>query len=121
VQETLPYIGLMKNTIFALGAFLVIIGFSACQHTGMTASSPRSGFHVPADVAHDPAARLLFMERMRVQVLHKTGDLLASEHRATRARLLQELIAGGLDRREADYILSNLDKPAQAIRQASAR
>jgi hypothetical protein len=139
VQETLPYPGSMKysltntvkhtvasraaNTIVALGALLVIIGFAGCQHASprAAAESPRRSFRLPADIAHDPGARLLFLERMRVQILQKTGGVLPSEQRATRAHLLQQLIAGGLDRQEADYILSSLDHPALAIQQASAR
>jgi hypothetical protein len=123
VQETLPYSGLMKNTFLALGALLVIIGFSGCQHAPRRgdATSPRSTFRLPTDVARDPTARLLFMERMRVQVLQKTGGIDPSEQRATRARIFQDLIAGGLDRQEADYILTGLDQPTLAIQQASAR
>ena len=63
----------------------------------------------------------MFTERLRVQVLQKTTGLPRPEYAALRARLRHQLTAAGLDRHEADYILSNLDQPAPTIDHASAR
>ena len=74
---------------------------------------------MPEDIARDPTARLMFLERLRVQVLQKTTALPRAEYEAVRSRLRLQLTVAGFDRQEADYILSSLQEPARAIQQAA--
>jgi hypothetical protein len=59
----------------------------------------------------DPNDRVVFMERMRRQILHKTRDL-PQDRYAQRVRpdLRRQLVALGFDEPDADLILSDVDR-----------
>ena len=59
----------------------------------------------------DPNDRVVFMERMRRQILHKTRDVPQDRYaRRVRPDLRRQLVALGFDDADADLILADVDR-----------
>jgi hypothetical protein len=70
---------------------------------------------VPEEVLRDPAERMRFRERMRVQILHRTGRLSPAEYdQRVRARLARQLEAMGLHAEDVELILADVDRSRSA-------
>ncbi len=121
----------------ARGALLALTAAAAggCGHPpagsdrtnlGLLASGPRpaevfagngdrspGGRHpgkIPAEVLQDPAERMRFRERMRVQILQRTRYVSAADYqRVVRPGLARQLRAMGLPGEDADLILADVD------------
>jgi hypothetical protein len=74
------------------------------------APATRTG-RVPEEILRDPAQRLMFLERMRVQILQKTRRLPQPTYeQQVRPRLQRRLRNMGLDVLEVDWILQEVDR-----------
>jgi hypothetical protein len=74
-------------------------------------SAEREPLWIPDVVRHDPGARALLMERLRVQVMQKTHAVPEADRLVVRERLRRQLDHAGFHFEEVTYILSSLDFP----------
>jgi hypothetical protein len=72
-------------------------------------SVEREPLWIPEVARHDPAARSLLMEQLRVQVMQKTRHVPEVDRLVVRERLRRQLNHAGFFYEEVIYILSSLD------------
>jgi hypothetical protein len=80
--------------------------------TRSNATDPVSGARrAPEEVLADPAERMRFMERMRVQILHRTRRVSPADYqRVVRPGLERQLRAMGLLEDEVELILADVER-----------
>ena len=72
--------------------------------------SVRGPGRAPEHILQDPGERMRFMERMRVQILHRTRRISPTDyHRTVRPSLTRQLQTTGLLPDEVDHILTDID------------
>ena len=82
----------------------------APDRPGRAAAPERMPVGVPERVLRSPTERLQFMEQMRRQILYKTRRIPDDRYaRVVRPDLRRQLLAMGLDQRDADVILTDVD------------
>ncbi len=70
---------------------------------------------IPDLTRHDPAARSLLMEQLRIQVMQKTRAVPETDRLVVRERLRRQLDHAGFYFEEVSYILQCLDYPRAGV------
>jgi hypothetical protein len=75
------------------------------------APAPQLQSPLAEQMRQDPGQRLVMMERMRRQILHRTRDIPADRYLAqVRPDLKRQLTMMGFDAHDADVILTDVDR-----------
>ena len=115
----------IKSIRLALVATGIGLLFSACsvsssagwgENTPLLAAGPAApratnDAQIGEQLRRSPDDRMMFMERMRVQILHKTRRIPGPRYaHVVRPDLRRQLLAMGFEERDADTILSAVDR-----------
>jgi hypothetical protein len=97
-----------QDRLFAAGR--TVSDVSSLDAVDRPAPATRNG-RVPEEVLRDPAQRMMFLERMRVQILQKTHHLAPTTYQhQVRPRLQRRLRTMGLDGADVEWILKEVDR-----------